>query len=403
VSYLGCLNRTPLAQLTDCDAGIIQDSIDDWRKEGSQMSRIYTNASITLSATWAANPHQGCFVTLQERYTSRTKTFLNSDDTTYELYCHEELRERWENPLFERGWVFQERMLSTRVVHFMEQELWWECRESFRCECERFEHSFENRDFNGVFELSELSSLEDIEQTWEALVSEYSSKSLTYPSDIFPAIQALAKLIPSKMGRYLAGHWESTLIWSLCWWKYSPKTDEHMEWRAPSWSWAATQGRTTWNQPRRNGELRACATLISAQTTPEGDDPMGQISYGFIIVRGNLLVGEIQPGEREGEPYHHLILEGVLIDSFDLWSVYWDGKCPDEDRKQVFALKLLEEDNSADETHYWLVLTAVEGREGEYMRIGILHAWINRPERTERYLRVLDAMNEAEEMDVKIV
>jgi hypothetical protein len=369
------------------------------------MSGIYANASMTLSATRAENPRQGCFVALDERYISRTRTFTNTDHEKYELHCHE-MFDEFETPLFRRGWVFQERMLSRRIIHFMEQELWWECRECFHCECNSFRRSSSYGRQNLGSQLSKLSSCENIEiieRIWENLVTEYSSKSLTYPSDIFPAIQALAKLIPSNMGRYLAGHWESTLIWSLCWWKYSPKTDEHMGWRAPSWSWAATQGKTTWRHPSQSSELKACATLISAQTTPEGDDPMGQISYGFIIVRGNLLVGEIQPAEREGEPYHNLILEGALIDSFHFWSVYWDGKCPNKDRKQVFALKLLEEDDTFGETQYWLILTAVEGTESEYVRIGILSAWINRFERTDSYIRVLDAMNEAEETDVKIV
>jgi hypothetical protein len=85
------------------------------------------------------------------------------------------------------------------------------------------------------------------------------------------------------------------------------------------------------------------------------------------------------------------------------WSVYWDGTCPDEDHKQVFALKLLEINTSVDVTQYWLILTAVEGTESEYVRIGILHAWINQPEPTHSCIIVLDAMNEAVERDVRIV
>jgi hypothetical protein len=37
-------------------------------------------------------------------------------------------------PLLERGWVFQERLLSARAIHFTTNELMWECREVITCE-----------------------------------------------------------------------------------------------------------------------------------------------------------------------------------------------------------------------------------------------------------------------------
>ncbi|KAH6859002.1 heterokaryon incompatibility protein-domain-containing protein [Alternaria rosae] len=225
---------------------IVQDSIDDWRHEGSKMSKIYENAAITLSATGFVDSHQGCFPGTDERFISRQKTFMNHDDEEYEIHCRESLPQ-WKAPLYARGWVFQERMLSRRIVHFMDEEIWWECRESFHCECGSLEHNGNvfGLNKNSAAEMSEFSSLGMIETRWKELVTTYSSKSLTYLSDVFPAIQALAKLVPSKMGRYLAGHWESTLISSLGWCAFMPVPvrKEHREWHAPSWSWAAIQGK----------------------------------------------------------------------------------------------------------------------------------------------------------------
>jgi hypothetical protein len=38
-------------------------------------------------------------------------------------------------PLLTRGWAFQERLLSPRVLHICESELVWECREACKCKC----------------------------------------------------------------------------------------------------------------------------------------------------------------------------------------------------------------------------------------------------------------------------
>lgn len=37
---------------------------------------------------------------------------------------------RRDQPLFKRGWVFQERLLSRRTLHFDKDRIAWECQES---------------------------------------------------------------------------------------------------------------------------------------------------------------------------------------------------------------------------------------------------------------------------------
>lgn len=39
------------------------------------------------------------------------------------------------NPLLQRAWAFQVRLLATRIIHFAEHELIFECRQQQRCEC----------------------------------------------------------------------------------------------------------------------------------------------------------------------------------------------------------------------------------------------------------------------------
>lgn len=337
------------------------------------MAQIYTSASITLSATWATNPDQGCFVTPEQQYTSRRKRFMNSDHNTYEVHYHKPL---WglAAPLQGRGWVFQERLLSTRIVHFMEQELWWECRTSFRCECVDHTNSALGIDKYWDPRESELKSFTDAEEAWERMVTIYTLKSLTYPSDIFPALQGLAKLVPSNRGRYLAGHWESSLPYSLCWYTEKPASNNLTEWRAPSWSWAAVQGSVHWiyhiadyGPDRYTAEPSSCVTILDATTTPKGDDPMGQLSSGAIVLKGNFLAGKMQQDKtklkefqwlRSSKPFH--------------CKRFWDHAI-EGDSVEVVALQLLRiGDRKKPHGHYWLLLRAVQGSRDKYERIGIV-------------------------------
>jgi hypothetical protein len=90
---------------------IVQDSIIDWRHEGSLMAEIYESAYVTLAATKASDPTEGCFSTPAEQYRTRSMPFPTeaNDDGSEEnhtvhvrtLLIHDELR----IPMFNRGWV----------------------------------------------------------------------------------------------------------------------------------------------------------------------------------------------------------------------------------------------------------------------------------------------------------
>jgi hypothetical protein len=102
----------------------------------------------------------------------------------------------------------------------MEQEIVWRCNRRSIYECSSADH------VEAEFFYSERQMLaglrgegwkEGIQRDWVNLIEGYTTKSLTCPSDIFPALQGLAKLVPKDvMGRYLAGLWETTLTSGLC-------------------------------------------------------------------------------------------------------------------------------------------------------------------------------------------
>lgn len=125
---------------------IIQNDKEDWATESAKMADIYENASLTLSATVSAGDSYGCFP--ESFSTSRSlPVSLPEDVGTCEIAVRKpivhwdvlgqsELHARF--PLMSRGWAFQERLLSRRVLHFSESELVWECRELSTCKCGGF-------------------------------------------------------------------------------------------------------------------------------------------------------------------------------------------------------------------------------------------------------------------------
>lgn len=108
------------------------------------MADIYSGASLTLSATASGGDSQGCYPETP-REIDDLELHLPDDIGTCNIAVRRPLK-HWNNmipsqlqkrfPLLSRGWAFQERLLSPRVLHFCEAELVWECRQVSTCECD---------------------------------------------------------------------------------------------------------------------------------------------------------------------------------------------------------------------------------------------------------------------------
>lgn len=108
---------------------IIQDDRNDWEDQSSRMADIYKNAYLTLAADASPDSSGGLswpFQPIQKiQYNASQAAFLrdtaNDDNLKY-------------SPLAQRAWVFQEMVLSRRVVHFAKDQMWWECPQVETCE-----------------------------------------------------------------------------------------------------------------------------------------------------------------------------------------------------------------------------------------------------------------------------
>lgn len=209
---------------------MLQDSKEDWFRSTAMRWEIYSNSYVNLSATASYDSSQGlirkrnpamlshCAVTI-----SNSHPQISSGE--YICYSDDEWLRLIDNGAANtRAWVLQERLLSTRVVHFSEDQLFWECHELKASE--KFPNGIPSRYESSNQRLLLHNELQEdypmkLLELWDRLVANYTSSDLTYGSDKVVSISTLARQVSQHskniVGEYLAGLWENSLTGQLCW------------------------------------------------------------------------------------------------------------------------------------------------------------------------------------------
>ena len=228
---------------------IIQDSSEDWHAEAGGMRQIYKYAFITISALDATDSNQG-FVSPRPINTAKARKTREARLDTGNI--------RWvfeKAPLLNRAWALQERLLSTRTIHFGREQIFWEC--CTLTTSERSSHQYLRGGRREWFGQEFKNSLLDLVPTsmqdsrsvqknisiWEELVKRYTRCKITRKTDALPAISGIASEFAQITGyTYLAGIWTEELR-SLLWRRKSSFVQEKDLPResvdfyvAPSWS-----------------------------------------------------------------------------------------------------------------------------------------------------------------------
>lgn len=321
-------------------------SVEDWAKEAGMMNKVYQNSFCNISATGSHTSADGLFHERNPASISTTPIEITWDFTedgselidaachTYQL-MNTSIFENGVNAmeLMSRAWVFQERLLAPRVLHFGQSQLYWECHRQISCETiasgdgkditstgwnlkrefmtlEPSIHPISRQGCylpsgtqchlqTGIHRCQVLpGEYQRCWRTWKVIIERYSSCILSYPNDRLVALSGIAKIVSLFTGMstedYFAGHWRERLPRSLLWERLVvPKTmTAKTVYIAPTWSWASA------NEPVLEldaGELadgwHYCladtAAVLDVITTSASGDPTGQIKYGEITLRGN--------------------------------------------------------------------------------------------------------------------
>jgi len=264
---------------------IVQDDPEDWVKEAANMAKIYASSYLTLSITHSTDDSSPCFSPRicpeENSFPYRFSKFRIEGDYEGEPFCiwarstpykaHDQLLDEFlfgnflnassGSPLLSRAWVFQERLLAPRTLHFHATELVWECDSCMHCECGGINYTCHKSDtpaqsikLDFKRECNEPDLRSGSPQAWTGIICLYSRLRLTFESDRLPALSGLAsqhsERIPSlhneplheKVERnYLAGHWREGLELNLLWDTFGKQEEVKrlVEPCAPSWSWAS--------------------------------------------------------------------------------------------------------------------------------------------------------------------
>jgi hypothetical protein len=116
---------------------IIQDDADDWRYESERMEKVFASAYCTIAATSAKDSNEGF---LTHRSVKQCVRLVDKNaGPPFSVYACEVVDGNFKcdvenGRLNTRGWVFQERALSPRTIHFTPMQTYWECGSVICCD-----------------------------------------------------------------------------------------------------------------------------------------------------------------------------------------------------------------------------------------------------------------------------
>ncbi|CCF34787.1 TOL [Colletotrichum higginsianum] len=216
---------------------IIQEDEEDWAVEAKIMHKVYRYSYCNLAAVDSKNCLGGLFrgrkhgvlpATYDPRGSSHRLSGRKWRILTSDLWDKDLLG----SPLYTRGWVFQERMLSPRLLQFGHSQLFWDCATISACEAlpEGFPLSLDakaasDRHWRQRLQEADITqrspakgSQGSLETLWESSVSAYTACDLTKHSDKDKAMWGIAKLMRDMLGQeYAHGLWSTCLEEQLAW------------------------------------------------------------------------------------------------------------------------------------------------------------------------------------------
>jgi hypothetical protein len=268
---------------------IIQDDDADKGVELARMGDIYSKAHFTLLASRSPTVQDGF---LKPRYIPKERgyrlPYICNDGQIGSVVLWAGRDVGVAEPIHQRGWCFQEQILSARILEFGTHQI------RYLCTANRTEEVVPETD--GWITNSETFAVHgtgrplDLPANWATLpvdgtefltmwnniVMHYSHLSLSFSTDRLRAISAIArKLKQASSARYYAGLWAEHLPSQLLWEttnddKLFPKATRAAKPAAPSWSWASMQGPISLRDYEGHAAYRILE--ISINNSTPGDD-----------------------------------------------------------------------------------------------------------------------------------
>lgn len=300
---------------------IIQDDTSDWATESAKMGGIYHGSLVTIAAAGSSDSHGGCFNTVARprfseeaghrtlrlghinRQNLRHPGSLRDDLALFEsrlqnssisrLYVvrsagHDPYDDIYEeevlhSPLSARAWVFQEQVLSRRIIYFAQSQLFWECEH-----CRLSEDGCPQQQAQQIYPIlasqKPLSTDQIIKSWYLGAVQTYTSRSLTHKHDKLVAISAVARATHlNRRIEYFAGLWKDCILQGLIWNRSSPGKKSRT-YVCPSWSWASQDSSVRYDAiyDEPNKYIPYQPKVLEVHVDRDPQNHFGDVSSGFV-------------------------------------------------------------------------------------------------------------------------
>ncbi|KAG5768841.1 hypothetical protein H9Q72_003743 [Fusarium xylarioides] len=382
----------------------------DWLSHSEAMHLVYHNCTLNISIDVSENPHggafrsrnptylQGCYVWspfFAPPYSSSRNEHIMGDTierpalwNICAIFTADDFSwARVDLPLSNRAWVFQERLLSPRTLHFGSDRISWECDRN-RNLTEYLPEGVNDDIWNGFDCLAQnafsVREKGDLFTYYYDLVFPYTNRKLSHPDeDKLVAFAAVARgCIPWFGSDYCAGIFRSTMPHGLLW-GMSPigPLGRSKVYRAPSWSWASLDCRVRFDVLDGEGTVLADIVHLAVELV-DPNNQFGQVKSASLKLAGPLVasdepvlkdanneefVAEGRPG-RVGYQDIQTILRhtfGISADTVDLWEE-GEREAWLISQKNMYLLAVLETPNEP----HTLGLLVQKNDDGTFTRAG---------------------------------
>jgi hypothetical protein len=369
-------------------------SIEDWKKHVTVMGDIYRYCDLCIATAAASSANEACFKQRDPDLIAPVVIDLHSKDPTeapesYILISEEHnSRGHRDALLASRGWALQERLLSPRILSLGRQQMFWECITTVgKNICETFPTGLPAPcNERGPFGLPTTTRnpgsryTPTLRRLWLDLIETYCECKLTREDeDKVAAFSGIARNMALLFSdsTYIAGFFSFELPDSLLW-RVRRDTEPQSRprpatgtYRAPSWSWAATNAPIFINST----EPSARFALVEDHNVKlaKSNDPFGQLEYADITLHAPLLRLSWDNEILDNATYK---IGGLEI--YHQWEFYFDSVDDhDSDPVEVYFLAISGHRDTDNVTVVGLIVRALrESKHAEennvqrYMRIG---------------------------------
>ncbi|KAM0490960.1 hypothetical protein ACHAP8_011026 [Fusarium lateritium] len=303
---------------------ILQDDIEDKKREFSKMATTYKNAVVTLAAGTSENASEGF---LNSKFSKqnpflpdqRFSTAMDNGRTGHIYIPNSSYQPN--HPLDARGWTLQEFMLSSRMLIFSDYQLLWQCKQTHLQSVTGDDDGLEYQQgieslpwvaFDDISSPSFGAHDSDKLYLWKTILRQYTERNLTNAEDRLPAITGIISELQNVWkDTAIYGHWKDWFVQLLVWYKpeYDLGNERYLR-RAPSWSWASVNGRIHFEEPIEKEDAKmeivtAAKVTMSCRSVSEDaidEDIREEIDEHFDLVKA------AQKFETRGKKCHYLLL-----------------------------------------------------------------------------------------------